>query len=265
MTYQEKKQLRIDRLTRAAQMCRQQSEQMHSSAHQLAEIIPFGQPILIGHHSERRDRNYRNRIQRRFEKSFELQKKAEYYENRLQSALSNTAISSDDPEATTLLKEKLAKLEKRQETFRSINKIIKRKKGSREEKTAELTTLLPSWKPESIHKLFEVDFCGRVGIPDYELTNNNANIRRIKQRIEALSKREGQETTESTINGVRVVDNIEENRLQLFFPGKPAVEIRTSLKRAGFRWSPYAQCWQRMRSNNGTYQAKYILYNLSNT
>ena len=24
-------------------------------------VIPFGQPILIGHHSEKRDRNYRRR------------------------------------------------------------------------------------------------------------------------------------------------------------------------------------------------------------
>ena len=28
----------------------------------MASVIPFGQPILVGHHSERRDRSYRDRI-----------------------------------------------------------------------------------------------------------------------------------------------------------------------------------------------------------
>ena len=34
--------------------------------------------------------------------------------------------------------------------------------------------------------LFEPDFCGRLGFPSYELTNNGANIRRIKGRIDEL-------------------------------------------------------------------------------
>jgi hypothetical protein len=255
--YQIKKQIKIDRLLRAAKMCRQQADQAHESAHKMADIIPFGQPILIGHHSERRDRNYRNRIQRRFEKSFELQKKAEYYEQRAHAAQNNTSISSDDPEAITLLKEKIAKLEDMQTKFKLINKIVKSKKPL-EIRQKELAEAFPAYAPERLNKFFEEDFCGRVGVPDYELTNNNANIRRLKQRLAHLERHQNDQTTETTIGAVRIVDNTEENRVQVFFPGKPSAEIRQSLKSAGFHWSPYAQCWQRMRSNYATHQARAI-------
>jgi len=262
MDYQTKKQMRIDRLLRAAKLCRQQANQAQESAHKMADVIPFGQPILIGHHSERRDRNYRNRIQRRLEKSFELQKKAEYYEQRAHAAQNNNAISSDDPEAVTLIKEKIAKLELLQSQFKTINKIVKSKKP-REIQEKELAAAFPLYAPERLNKFFEPDFCGRIGVPSYGLTNNNANIRRLKQRLEHLQRHQNDQTTETIIGAVRIVENTEENRLQLFFPGKPSAEIRASLKSAGFRWSPYAQCWQRMRSNHATYQAKSILKRLA--
>ena len=73
---------------------------------------------------------------------------------------------------------------------------------------------------------------------------------------------ESQETKEFEINGVRVVDNVEDNRLQLFFDGKPAEAIRSDLKSKGFRWSPHNGCWQTHRSNWANQKAKDILNNL---
>jgi hypothetical protein len=44
-------------------------------ARTMGDAIPFGQPILVGHHSERRDRNYRNRIESTYRRGFaELEK-----------------------------------------------------------------------------------------------------------------------------------------------------------------------------------------------
>ena len=39
------------------------------------------------------------------------------------------------------------------------------------------------------------------------------------------------------------------NRLQVFFPGKPAPEIRAAMKRFGFRWAPSVGAWQRHLNN----------------
>jgi hypothetical protein len=68
------------------------------------------------------------------------------------------------------------------------------------------------------------------------------------------------ETTEEQFaSGVRLVENVEANRLQIFFPEIPSELIRRELKRNGFRWSPTAGAWQRHRSNRATYLAKLIL------
>lgn len=262
--YEAKRQARIDRLKRAITLCKAEAARAHDAALNMADVIPFGQPILIGHHSERRDRAYRARIHRRFERSFELMKKAEEYERRLEAAESNSSISSDDPNAIGALREKLARLELLQTQYKTINKIVKGKKGTREEKQAALVAAFPGTAPDKLAQLFEPDFCGRVGVADYQLTNNNANIRRIKQRIAELERRAEAKTSERSFScGVRVVDNVEDNRLQMFFPGKPEEAIRDLLKGHGFRWSPYAGCWQRMRGNGAVWAAELVIQSIN--
>jgi hypothetical protein len=257
--YEQKRQLRIERLERAAELCRRASEQAHESAHQMADIIPFGQPILIGHHSEGRDRRYRAKIQRRFEKSFELQEKAKQYTQRAASARANNTISADNPEAIDLLKQKLIKLEEFQNNSKELNRIVKRKAGTVEEKTKEILTRFPNLKPETVSKLFEKDFAGRIGIPDYALTNNNAKMRQVRQRIEVLERAKTRTTAEKMFGDVRVLQNVEENRIQIFFPGKPDFSMRDKLKSNGFHWSPSNGCWQRQLTNSAVYAVKLIL------
>ena len=73
----------------------------------MSRVIPFGQPILVGHHSEKSDRAYRGRITNKFQKSFEESEKAKKLKGRAFAAENNTSISSDNPNAVELLKEKL--------------------------------------------------------------------------------------------------------------------------------------------------------------
>jgi len=254
--FEERRENRIERYQELAEKHEINSDNLHSRAESMASVIPFGQPILVGHHSEGRDRNYRARITNTFKKSFQEQEKANYYKEKAATAASNTAIFSDDPEAVTLLKEKIAGLERNQEAMKIGNKIINRKSGTVEEKIVEL--IAAGFSEKIATELLEPDFCGRTGFPGFELTNNNANIRRLKERLAHLQKQETQETTEKEINGIRIVDNVEDNRLQIFFPGKPSEEIRGKLKSWGFRWSPMVGAWQRHRSNAATYAAKQI-------
>ncbi|MGH7327645.1 MAG: DUF3560 domain-containing protein, partial [Polyangiaceae bacterium] len=48
-----------------------------TAARERADRIPFGQPILIGHHSEKRHRRDLERIHRGHERAFELSRAAE--------------------------------------------------------------------------------------------------------------------------------------------------------------------------------------------
>lgn len=49
---------------------------------------------------------------------------------------------------------------------------------------------------------------------------------------------------------VRVLQNVSDNRLQLFFDGKPPAEMITKLKKSGFKWSPRNKAWQRQLTPN---------------
>lgn len=60
----------------------------------------------------------------------------------------------------------------------------------------------------------------------------------------------GIEQKEYEIGEVRVLHNVEENRLQLFYPGKPESETITKLKSRGFKWSPRNKAWQRQLTPN---------------
>ncbi|MNF49114.1 hypothetical protein D3C85_1091430 [compost metagenome] len=102
------------------------------------------------------------------------------------------------------------------------------------------------------------DFCGRVGFPAYALSNNNANIRRIKQRIQELESRRALKDIEVEGNGFTYREDTEENRVMFVFPGKPDEQTRTVLKRHAFKWSPSRGAWVRQLNNAGRWAAQQV-------
>lgn len=247
--YELKQEARRQRLEdRAATLQREGAARIGSGMDRL-RAIPFGQPILIGHHSEKRDRNYRRKAGAAIDKGFALQKQAGELVVRA-AAVGTGGISSDDPEAVTKLKEKLAELEARQAHMVQVNKLVRKGDRGALELLGHPTALIDAW--------FTPDFMGRKGYAGYELTNNSGNMRRIRLRIEELKRNASRETVETEHpDGIRVVENAEANRLQIFFPGKPPREHREILKRHGFRWSPSEGAWQRFL--NGRHHADWVL------
>ena len=249
--YQVKVENRKERLLALADRMQSASDAAYQQARKMADVIPFGQPILVGHHSEGRDRRYRARIWRTQDRCLELQRKAAHF-RQMAAGVGTGGISSDDPEAVQQLLEKLAKLERGQAVMVAANKII-RKHKQQPSAVPELVALGIS--EGKARDLLKPDFCGRIGFAGYETSNNNANIRRIKERITALqqldAKRE-QEDREHDCGSYRVVECFTDNRVRVFFPGKPSEQIRSTLKSHGFRWSPDAGAWQRMLSDGLT-------------
>lgn len=83
---QERAANRAERMEDRAGAAESRSNSLYKHAHIMADGIPFGQPILVGHYSEGRDRRFRERISRTFERAFEEGDKAKYYEGRAATA-----------------------------------------------------------------------------------------------------------------------------------------------------------------------------------
>ena len=252
--YEQKQAVRKERLEARAAKLRQNGESIIGKARDMESIIPFGQPILVGHHSEKSDRNYRAKISNGFQKGFKTLKAADEADARAEGA-GKGGISSDDPDAISKLKAELERLEELQTKMAAANKLIR--KGDK------VGLASAGFSEERIAQLFTKDCMGEVGFPAYRLQNNSANIRRIRLRIGSLALHAGRESKQTLHEGgVRIVENAEQNRLQLFFDGKPSEEIRAKLKSAGFRWAPSEGAWQRQLSNGAIYAANYLLNNL---
>ncbi len=73
--YEERRQEKLERYQELADKNLKKAEDEFDQAHKMAEVIPFGQPILVGHHSEKRDRNYRKRIDNKMRKAIETHDK----------------------------------------------------------------------------------------------------------------------------------------------------------------------------------------------
>ena len=119
--YEERKQARIDRYRERAEKARQRSGQLSHESISMLEHIPPGQPILVGHHSERGHRKLLERSDRKMEQSIAASEKADYYERKARAAENNTAISSDDPAALEKLRAKLAQLQEDQTFMKKVN------------------------------------------------------------------------------------------------------------------------------------------------
>ena len=240
-----------------------QGKQTLDEAKRMASVIPFGQPILVGHHSERADRNYRKRIDGKYRKGFAALGQASHYEQKAAS-VGKGGVSNDDPAAIEKLADDLEKRQQLQELMKAANKIIRKKKLTDDEKITALIEDLELSR-NTAENLLEPDFAGRLGFPGYKLTNNNSRIRDIKKRIEALEAQH-QIASENDApvsreypGGITLVENHEENRVQITFPGKPGAEIRQLLKSNGFHWSLANMAWQRQLNDQGLVAARHVL------
>ncbi|EGU42433.1 DUF3560 domain-containing protein [Vibrio scophthalmi] len=137
--YQERLESKRERLEARAEKANAESNHYYTASKSRASMIPFGQPILVGHHSEKRARRDADRIFNDMGKSVAAARKAERLEERAANVGRN-GIASDDPEAIQKLKEKLAGLERSQETMKAINKVIRSKHMTDADKIEYMTT-----------------------------------------------------------------------------------------------------------------------------
>jgi len=168
-------------------------------------------------------------------------------------------ISADDPNAISKLETKLAGLEKSQETMKAANAYY------RKNKTLDGCPVLSAEQIQKLTADMANRWYGRVATQPFEaysLQNNNAEIRRVKGRIEELTRYSNTAFAGWQFDGGKVEANTQDNRLQVFFNDKPDADTRTELKSNGFHWSPKATpeagAWQRQLNLNAYRAAGYV-------
>lgn len=171
-------------------------------------------------------------------------------------------IMSGDGDAVSRLAQKLEQAERLQLQMREVNAAIrKHAKAGADAQVAALVAL--GFNESSARELIKPDFCGRIGYADYELKNNGANIRTMRQRLESVRTAKATVTTERQgDDGIRVEDSPAENRVRVFFPGKPSSDVRDALKSHGFRWAPSLGCWQAYRNSTALAHAETFAKNI---
>lgn len=270
--YDEMREAKKDRMEARAEKTHKDATELFETAHKMADVIPFGQPILIGHHSEKADRNYRKRISNKMDKACETFNKAKYYDDKLKGMEDNTAISRDDPEAIPKLKAKLEKIELNIQQIKDHNKACKNNiylrlydyndgihiSNNTTYKTyAVIKDKKIEWKTKIIPKEIKakIENYAKTGkmiqekIPEnkqvleaYHLQNLSSNKRRIKDRITEIGALLKIPDIDETINNVRLYTD--EGRVRIDFGYKPDEETRTKMKKRAWKWSPYNQVWQ---------------------
>lgn len=180
---------RRERMERRAEKRREWAEKRTAKAtaafnraHEIGDMIPLGQPILTGHHSQRRHERDLSRIDGSMRAAVESSQMADHHSTRadgIERQLENS-IFSDDPDAIERLRERIAGLEAERDRMKAINREVRRGSGWAERVDPPLTD------DERTVLADTARFSGVAGYPAYALSNLGANIRRNRERLERL-------------------------------------------------------------------------------
>ncbi|EIQ02187.1 hypothetical protein OpiT1DRAFT_00770 [Opitutaceae bacterium TAV1] len=167
------------------------------------------------------------------------------------------AICSGDADAIERLEARLDAEKTRHERNKLINATIR--KHLKADRQAKLAALLGIGLSLSLAKKYLTPDCfGGIGVASFTLSNASANIRRVEQRLEHLKRGKAAPDVVKEGQNARLEDCPAENRIRLFFPGKPDEPIRDNLKSHGFRWTPSLGCWQAYRNHWSIQTAQQI-------
>lgn len=160
------------------------------------------------------------------------------------------AIKTGQDDSLAKLEKKLSKLQEAHELMKESNKLFRKynnKKLGKDERYKILVKELVKigWKPDNAQKVARED-----KIPRFMLTNSNANIRRIRERIlqeKKLRAMAEKGNEKFRFPGGEIEYNRKINKIQIHFNEKPSADTRQFLKKAGqaFKWSPKNHVWQR--------------------
>jgi len=256
--YKERREAKAERAAELAAKAEKESQARHKEADRQSGAFYMGQPILKGHHSEGPARRLQAKMHNNVRKGIEASERANYWQERADRFEREPyAISSDDPEALVKLQERLESFQWKQGQMKEVNTAYRawKKKGDAAlEQFPDLSTkmvqLITTWQPQYSWE--------KAPFLSHDLSSINTKIKGVQERIDRIQALNNRPDREYQINEIKIAENATENRVQMFFDGKPSDDTITRLKRYGFKYAGSLGCWQRQYSDAAIYYAKDI-------
>jgi hypothetical protein len=147
-------------------------------------MIPFGQPMMPGHHSYKGDVSFRNKITSGYDRAFGDLNKADAMHSKAENirAAADRAIYSDDHDAIDKLRERIAGLEAERDAVKAYNATCR--------KGAPNPSLLTAHQRGGLETQARhmPDYHARIKqqCPPYMLSNLSGNISTQRKRLAQL-------------------------------------------------------------------------------
>lgn len=179
MSYRDRRLAKADRYREWADKREQKAEADAARSKAISDMIPFGQPILEGHHSEKRHRADLDRVERGHRSALEHRRKADEFRRRADEIerQAKRSIYSDDDSAFARLEARIVEREAERDRKKAANAAIRRggdwRQGLTDEDLTEAESNFAHWP-------------GGTDVPFPNLSNLSATIRRDRKRLESL-------------------------------------------------------------------------------
>jgi len=191
-------------------------------------LPPFGEPIKIGHHSERRHRKAIETVDNRMRQAVEHEHMAKLHERKADGieAQLESSIYSDDDNAVEALEARIAEREAEREGIKAYNASCRKGKPD--------PSLLT--KSQREHWLRASHIATGQPFPGYVLSNLSGRIKADRDRLESIKRQNERKAAAEAAGGISVVVHPAHNWAVVTFADKPERAVLDELKAAGFRW-----------------------------
>lgn len=240
MTRRERLEARLEKRQAWAASRDQKSAAGFARARVIADGIPLGQPILVGHHSERRHRADVARIDAGMRQGCESADMAAHHRAKadgLERQLDGS-IFSDDPDAVEALTARVAELEAQRARWKAENAAFR--KGDAEWIKVRYPDTDPAialvYAERERGEIMAGYSWTRQPHPAYSLSNLAGNIGRLRKRLEVVKQRQAA-TAEAEARGGLLIRRGAHDSASVRFVDYPGRAIVDALKAAGFRYS----------------------------
>jgi hypothetical protein len=235
-TRRERLEAKLDKRQEWAEKAATRSDAAFNATHRLMDGIPLGQPILVGHHSEKRARKDAERIDNGMSKAVAESKLADHHKEKAAGLAQqlDKSIFSDDTDALEALEARIAEREAKAASMVAMNKAWRKSKSDPAvfAKLVEISIEAAEKIAARIAKAYSWE---QQPYPSWELSNLRATIRADKQRIEEIKARQARTERAEECGGVTIEGS--GDYVSITFVEKPERDVLTALKDAGFRWS----------------------------